>query len=108
MGKHVTRTMPQVAVPPRGIALHELEYEVDSGQAKICWPRDDGRALLDPLIQDVESCDTLVERRMTREHLEDEYAQCIPVNAFIVWRLSHNLPRNRTDPLLHNTKPKLE
>lgn len=83
--------MSQVAVTLRRIVLHELQNQVRRKRVER-RPTDAHRALRNLLVQYDMARVRLVERRQPRQHLEDEYAERVPVHTFIVSLVPDYLP----------------
>jgi hypothetical protein len=90
MRKDVAGAVAEVAVAPAGVAVHELEDEV-RGVCVEGRPADGARAALDLLIQQDGIGVGLVVRREAGEHLEDEDAEGVPVDGFVIALLADDL-----------------
>lgn len=88
--------MLQVAVPLARIALHELQDEVRRERVEV-RPADARGALGDLLVEDDGGGVGLVEGRQAGEHLEDEHAEGVPVDGFVVARVADDLMKRGRD-----------
>lgn len=90
MCKHVSRTVLEVTVPLCWVVLEELENEVCRVSVE-CGPADGGRARTDLFVQlDVRDI-RLVEGRQTRQHLEYQDTQRVPVDRLVVSLVTDDL-----------------
>jgi hypothetical protein len=90
MGKYVPGAVPQIPVPFRGVAFQKLEYEIGC-EGMEGGPTDERGTARDLLVEDDWVHIRLVVWWETREHFEYEYAECVPVDAFIISLLSDDL-----------------
>ena len=90
MGKDVAGVVLDIFVALRGVAFHELEDEVRRVLVKR-GPPDERRPPDDFLIEEDKVRFGLVVRWETGEHLEDEDAEGVPVDGFVVPLLADDL-----------------
>jgi hypothetical protein len=98
MRKHIPGPIPQIPIPPTRIAFHELEDKVHGVRVKE-RPPDITRATLDLFVEENRVGVWLVVWRKTREHFEDEDAEGVPVDGFVVSVLADYLMQR--DPSAH-------
>lgn len=91
MREHVAGAVPQIAVPARGVAFHQLHDDVRRVLVELRGEADKRRPARDALVQQHVVDLGLVVRREPGEHLEDEHAEGVPVDAFVVPLLQDNL-----------------
>ena len=91
MREDISSTVPHVTVPLRRIGFHQLKNQVAGSRIEEGWPLD-GTGTFGYLAVQRHGTDLwFVEWWLSVEHLEDQYAQRVPVHTLVVTRLVDNL-----------------
>lgn len=91
MCEDISRAIPHVTVSFRRVGFHQLENQVAGSRVKERRPLNGTGTFGDLVIQGHRTDLRFVEGWLSVEHLENQHAQCVPVDTLVVTGLIDNL-----------------